>query len=161
MNKSKENLLGCLQNIENVQKSLDIEIAAIKRLLENEKKTEERASGDWAAEFNKFVDYVGEWAVKWGFWDDKDNPLKFAEKIALCHTELSEALEKHRKTIGKGLPDAPDEHCPEFGGVEIELADTVIRLMDMSANMGFNLGGAIEAKMKFNHTRERKHGKAY
>ena len=54
-------------------------------------------------------------------------------------SELSEALEKHRKTIGKGQPDQPDEHCPEFGGVEF--ADVVIRLMDLCQKMNINLAG--------------------
>lgn len=85
----------------------------------------------------------------------------FGEKIALMHSELSEALEKHRKTIGKGQPDQPDEHCPQFGGIDIEFADVVTRLMSLCQKMGIDLAGAILAKMKFNEMRPMKHGKAY
>ena len=94
------------------------------------------------------------WAIDKGFWDG-GYTWSFGEKIALIHSELSEALEKHRKGIG------PDEHCPEFGGVAIELADAVIRILDLCGKMKIDLGRAILAKMEYNRTRPRKHGKAY
>lgn len=108
-----------------------------------------------------------------GFWDvinvsNEDGSVKgqmiqfnFGEKIALIHSELSEALEKHRKGIAKTGQDAPDEHCPAFGGIDIELADAVIRIFDLAASMGINIGRAIEAKCKFNESRPMKHNKAY
>ena len=92
-------------------------------------------------------------ALKSGFWGEGGN--NFGEKIALIHSELSEALEKHRKGVG------PDEHCPEYSGVAIELADAVIRILDLCGYLGIDLGSAILAKANFNATRPYKHGKAY
>lgn len=119
-------------------------------------------------------DYAHQISKDHGFWnegemiadEDKEisgwqRPWNFAEKIALIHSELSEALEKHRKTLGKGLPDVPDEHCSEFGGITIELADAVIRILDLAGKMDLPLGEAILAKMNFNRSRPKKHGKAY
>lgn len=93
-----------------------------------------------------------------GFWETDFN---FGEKIALMHSELSEALEKHRKTVALGKNDEPDEHCPQHGGIAIELADVVIRVFDLAAHMKMNIGGAILDKMEFNKNRPHKHGKAY
>jgi hypothetical protein len=113
-------------------------------------------------QFVKGMDFmqkaIYKWAVEWGFWEENPN---FGEKIALIHSELSEALEKHRKHLGKGLEDPPDEHCPCFSGIAVELADAVIRILDLAGKMNLPLAEAIVAKSAFNHTRPKKHGKAY
>ena len=91
------------------------------------------------------------WAIPKGWWTDlatgKPKERNVGELIALCHSELSEALEGHRK--GKS-----DEHCPEFSSLEVELADCIIRICDMAGGMDLQLGAALIAKMKYNHTRE-------
>jgi NTP pyrophosphatase (non-canonical NTP hydrolase) len=84
-----------------------------------------------------------------GWWDGERND---GELIALMHSELSEALEAYRH--GNPL----SEKIPDFSHVEEELADTVIRIMDMCGARGFDLGGAIEAKLAHNRTRSHKHG---
>ena len=72
--------------------------------------------------------------------------------IALIQSEASEALEALRA----GNP--PDDKIPEFSGAEAELADVVIRAMDMNAARGWNVGAAIKAKMEMNKTRSHMHG---
>jgi NTP pyrophosphatase (non-canonical NTP hydrolase) len=84
-----------------------------------------------------------------GFYD---KPREDGTAIALMHSELSEALEGLRK----GNPAS--EHIPEFSSLEEELADTIIRAMDMAAHKGLRLGEAIEAKHAFNKNRTRMHG---
>lgn len=84
-----------------------------------------------------------------GFWES-DNT---AEKLALMHSELSEALEAHRNQI------ISDDKIPDFDGVTAELADTVIRIFDFSGHHRLRLGDAIIAKMLYNLNRPHKHNK--
>lgn len=83
-----------------------------------------------------------------GWWD---KPRNDGELIALMHSELSEGLEALRK-------DLISDHLPEFKGIEEELADVVIRIMDYSEARGLRVAEAIVAKIRFNETRERMHG---
>lgn len=69
-----------------------------------------------------------------------------AEKLALIHSEVSEAMEGHRK----GLQDDKLPHRPML---EVELADAVIRIADLCGALGYDLGGAIAEKMAFNAVR--------
>ena len=89
-----------------------------------------------------------------GFWDSSRN---HGELIALIHSELSEALEALRCS---GPPKASDK-LAGFLAVEEEMADAVIRILDMCAARRWRIGKAIEAKMAYNRTREYKHGKAF
>jgi hypothetical protein len=70
----------------------------------------------------------------------------FPTRIALCHSELSEALEGHRKGL-------QDDKLPHRVMAEVELADTVIRVFDLAGAMGYDLGAAIAEKLAYNATR--------
>ena len=67
-------------------------------------------------------------------------------KLCLIHSEVSEAMEGHRK----GLMDDKLPHRPM---IEVELADAVIRIADLAGALGLDLGGAIAEKMAFNRVR--------
>lgn len=101
--------------------------------------------------FNDFKREVYENNVRHGF-TGPDIPFNAGEKIALMHSELSEALEYERKGNGKS------DHIPQFSGVEEEFADVIIRIMDYAAHKGLDVAGAVAAKHEFNLTRPFKHG---
>lgn len=87
-----------------------------------------------------------------GWWTDLDTgePIDpetvFAEKLVLIHSELSEAVEAHRKGL-------MDDKLTHRSGVEVELADAVIRIGDLAGALNLDLGGAIEEKLAFNKRR--------
>lgn len=99
----------------------------------------------------QFGKIIGDWNLYQGFWQSEN----VGEKIALMHSELSEALEADRKNL-------PSEHLHEgFTGVEEELADTIIRILDFAGHFKLRLGEALIAKLVYNTTRPYKHGKGY
>jgi NTP pyrophosphatase (non-canonical NTP hydrolase) len=92
----------------------------------------------------------------------KDNPLHFSAMCSLIHSEVSEAVEGDRKSLS-------DEHLPHRPAREVELADAVIRIMDLAGGYDLDVAGAIVEKLRFNAQRidhkiverRKQHGKTY
>lgn len=80
-----------------------------------------------------------------GWWLNA-TPETPAVKIALIHSEVSEALEGLRK-------DLQDDHLPHRKMAEVELADALIRIFDLAGHLGYDLGGALEEKLAYNQQR--------
>ena len=103
-----------------------------------------------------WVNVVHKQNIKIGWWDGYDVDDRFAEKLCLIHSEISEAMEGHRKSL-------MDDHLPEREMAEVELADAVIRIFDLAGAKGYDLEGAIREKVEYNklradHKRENRGG---
>ena len=122
---------------------------------------------------NELAKEIHEINVKNGFYEDEKN---IGEMIALIHSEVSEALESDRNN--KFTPNncllnyeysenSSDENFTAYfiGNIkdtfEDELADIMIRVMDLATFKGIDLEGHIKAKMRYNSLRPYKHGKKY
>lgn len=101
----------------------------------------------------------------------------FGQRISLIHSELSEALEADRKNRGADLDafNNPKQITPRTGvdpfrdkfetyikdTLEDEIADALIRILDLCAALNIDIGTHVRLKMAYNSGRPRKHGKEY
>lgn len=90
-----------------------------------------------------------------GFWEEGAEGTSFGEKIALIHSEVSEALEAYR--IGQIKTTISPNGKPE--GAISELVDVLIRTLDLLEKLGADTEYEIRLKHAYNKTRPYKHGK--
>lgn len=114
---------------------------------------------------NDLSQEIHDWARDKGFWDRERialadepdepryapsrsvrNPSIAGEKLALMHSEISEALESERDG---------DTNTEE------EMADLIIRALDFCGWRGYNIQRAVLAKIEKNRHRPRLHGRSF
>lgn len=105
---------------------------------------------------NELRDRVHALAVSKGWYEDRDvsDPNVLGSMLALIHSEVSEALEDVRKT--QIALDYEANGKPV--GLPSELADVIIRVLDMCGAMGIDIEKAVEMKHAYNATRTHRHG---
>jgi NTP pyrophosphatase (non-canonical NTP hydrolase) len=69
------------------------------------------------------------------------------EMLMLTVSELAEAMEGYRK-------DLMDDHLPHRKMIEVELADTLIRVFDLCGYLDLNIGQAVFEKWAYNAHRK-------
>lgn len=116
---------------------------ALKRLEELEKRIST----------NELVYIVHKNAVEHGWWEEKRT---LPELLCLVHSEVSEVLEEFRNN--KGITESYTNEKGKPKGIPSELADIVIRVMDICGNYGIDLEKEILNKHNFNIRRPYKHG---
>ena len=102
-------------------------------------------------DINKLIEKSHDIAISKGWWDKE---REIPELIALIHSELSEALEEYR--VSENLDIRYENNKPE--GFVVELADVLIRIFDLSGKYKIDLKKSLEKKLKYNETREYRHG---
>ena len=76
-----------------------------------------------------------------------NSALNLPEALCLIHSELSEALEKYR--MG---------YDPSGPVIATELADVIIRTLDLAEYLNIDMEDIIRKKMDYNKTRRYRHG---
>lgn len=131
---------------------------------------------------NELSKKIHENAILKGFYDSERN---LGEMLCLIHSEVSEALEALRTNqhafglnetnlFIKGMTDKDFGHtfeddeffknyfeCRVKNSFEDELADIIIRVLDLAAYKNIDIESHVKAKIRYNSLRQYKHGKNF
>lgn len=128
---------------------------------------------------NELRDEIHAWAVGKGWWSRPADTI--AGKLLLVHSEVSEAAEclRDARPCPHGSADVDWDDIRELQyetpftslvatvtepasmkpvGFASEIADTIIRLLDICGRVGIDIDEAVMRKVEFNHYRSQRHG---
>lgn len=127
--------------------------------------------------FNSLSQIIHQRAKEKGFWDEE---REVGTLLMLCVSELGEALEADRKSkyadlgVFESCLNADDILCKDVelynnqsfedcikDTFQDEIADTVIRLLDLCGKFNINIEKHINYKLAYNLSRSKMHGKRY
>lgn len=75
-----------------------------------------------------------------------ETPYLVPAKIMMIVTELAESVEGHRR-------GAMDSHLTMRPSLEVELADALIRILDLAGALNLDLAGAVVERLAYNAVR--------
>lgn len=107
---------------------------------------------------NEIAREVHQNSVEHGWWEGDRN---FGEILALIHSEVSEVLEdwRHGREMATIVWETgPHSDKPKPAGIPIELADIVIRVLDLCGAYGIDIDTAMAEKIRYNKGRPYRHG---
>lgn len=127
--------------------------------------------------FNQLSKTIHNRAIQKGFWDEE---REVGTLLMLCVSELGEALEADRKSryadlgVFEACLNADDILAKDVelynnqsfedaikDTFEDEIADTIIRLLDLCGKFNIDIEKHINYKLAYNLSRSKMHGKRY
>lgn len=114
---------------------------------------------------NELAKEIHQNAKNKGFWDEE---REMGTLLMLCVSELAEAMEADRLGFDGyarlyDFENDSEQTNEDFeylikNSFEDELADTIIRILDICGAEGIDIEKHIELKMKYNESRSKMHG---
>lgn len=105
--------------------------------------------------FNELAQFVYRNSIDKGFYE-LDKVRDFDGMLANVHGEVSEALQEWRN--GRGMTETYHNEDFKPEGIPSELADIIIRVLDICAHFDINIEEAVWHKVSYNLNRPYRHG---
>ena len=106
----------------------------------------------WWKDYDALSALLARQGDAYGLEPELADTLYRTARSMLAVTEIAEGVEAMR------MGDPPDDKCPEFSGQTVEIADDIIRQLDLAAQFDLPVIEAIIAKVRYNEGREFQHG---
>lgn len=136
-----------------------------KRKYANEKEYYEKVANEvHYSPLNTLAIEIHDNAIRHGFYDKQ---IEIGTLLMLVVSELGEAINADRAGKHCSIKLLPDNiHKQQFEDAvkdtfEDEIADAIIRLLDLCGYLSIDIDKHITEKMRYNANRERLHGKQY